>query len=416
MPAEQMAEMHDVGLFAHAGLAYGGLELLPHANIPLDEGQLITHAEAMTGLSDWGSDASFRLGLRRLIDDLEGQQPSAYHRHLFRRQIVHFLNQRLRLRDDELQHPSILEEKIERPLVVLGLPRAGTTVLYQLLALDPTVRYPENWEHAAPWPAPEVATYACDRRIALTDGSWHIKKSRVPALESMLPMFARMPSQCQDVMQYHFAGPCFGAWMGAVDHGLWAAETTPPGVYELHKRILQQLQWKGPRGRWTLKSPAFFGDLEAIVATYPDVILVWIHREPTSSFVSLPSLTCAVREACLGERPDPAVVGHQTLNEWSLRLRRGMEQRRNPAVADRILDVSYAEMVDDKAGTVANIHDHFGLAFSDEHRSKIDQFEVEQPSSKFAKHAYKAEEFDLDEATIRAALPDAYYEEFAELL
>jgi hypothetical protein len=217
-------------------------------------------------------------------------------------------------------------------------------------------------------------------------------------------------------MQYHLAGPCFGAWMGAVDHGVWSAEVTAPGLYDLHKRVLQQLQWKGPRGRWTLKSPAFFGDLQAIVDTYPDAVLVWIHREPESSFVSLPSLTCAVREACLLERPDPATVGPETLREWSIRLARGMEQRKSPQVADRIFDVAYAEMVADKVGTVARIHDHFDIEFTDEHRKRIEEFEEKQPSSKFAKHAYAAEDFDLDAETIRNALPDSYYEEFGDLL
>jgi hypothetical protein len=405
----------DAGLFAHAGLGYGGLELLPYVDAPLEVEQAARMAEDMTGLSDWGPDDSWRIGLQVLINDLESQDPSPDHRHLFRQQIVHFLNQRLRLRDDEINHPEILDEAIERPLVVLGLPRAGTTVLYQLLSLDPVVRYPENWEYAAPWPAPEAENYEHDPRIALTDASWRIKGSRVPGLDAMLPMFARMPSQCQDVMQYHFAGPCFGAWMGAVEHGVWSAETTPPGLYDLHKRVLQQLQWKGPRGRWTLKSPAFFGDLEAIVDTYRDVILVWIHREPESSFVSLPSLTCAVREACLLERPDPATIGHQTLHEWSIRLRRGVEQRRDPKVAERIFDVSYAEMVADKAGTVAKIHEHFGLEMAADHRKRIEEFEVTQPSSKFAKHSYAAEDFDLDAGTIRSALPDSYYEEFGEL-
>jgi hypothetical protein len=408
--------MPNTALFAHAGLAYGGLELLPYADAPLDEEQVIELAEELTGLSDWGSDDSFRLGLRELIDDLESQDLSAKHRHQFRGNIVHFLNQRLRLRDDEVRHPEILDQPIERPIVVLGLPRTGTTVLHQLLSLDPAVRYPRNWEYAAPWPAPEVATFESDPRIAMTDASWRIKKAPVPALEQMLPMFAQMPSECSDAMQYHFAGPCFSSWMRAAKHGLWTTRKTPPGLYRSHTRILQQLQWKGPRGQWLLKSPAFLGDLEAIVDAYPDAVLVWTHRDPTASFVSLPSLICAVREALLGDRPDQAAVGREMLELWSLYLRRGVEQRRSPRVAERILDLSYAELVRDKIGTIAKVHDHFGLAFSDDHRRRIERFETEQPSSQFAQHSYSAQEFGLDEATIRAALPASYYEEFGELL
>src|SRR3546814_19753185 len=34
-------------------------------------------------------------------------------------------------------HPGYAAERIERPLVVIGLPRTGTTALHQLLSMDP---------------------------------------------------------------------------------------------------------------------------------------------------------------------------------------------------------------------------------------------------------------------------------------
>ena len=99
----------DARLFAHAGLAFGGEEVEPLAGEPITEQQVLGLAEAMTGLADWGPDDSFRVGLRVLCESIEAMDPPREWRHSFRRQIVHFLNQRLHMRDDEVRHPEVLE-------------------------------------------------------------------------------------------------------------------------------------------------------------------------------------------------------------------------------------------------------------------------------------------------------------------
>ena len=45
-----------------------------------------------------------------------------------------------------LKNPSICEQEIRKPIIVLGFPRTGTTMLYNLLALDPATRAPRLWE------------------------------------------------------------------------------------------------------------------------------------------------------------------------------------------------------------------------------------------------------------------------------
>ena len=51
-------------------------------------------------------------------------------------------------------------------MVVLGLPRTGTTALGQLVAADPQFRSLRTWESQAPTPPPEAATQHTDPRIA----------------------------------------------------------------------------------------------------------------------------------------------------------------------------------------------------------------------------------------------------------
>jgi hypothetical protein len=415
MATERTLAGRDAGLFAHAGLAFGGEELEHLAGVPLTESQVLGIAEEMTGLDDWGRDDSFRVGLRVLVDAIEAMQPPDRWRHSFRRQIVHFLNQRLHMRDDEKRHPEILAGEIEKPLLIVGIPRTGTTLTHELLALDPTARAPANWEYAAPWPAPERETFAVDPRIAKVNASWRAQVEASPELASMLPMDANMPSECNDSMMYHFAGPNYWAWFKVPEHRTWTAETVAPGLYGTHRRILQQLQWRGPRGRWTLKSPGFIGDLSAIMDTYPDARLVWTHRDPATTIASLSSLVASLQNALLGEYPDPVELGRETRHLWASCLKRGVEARKDPRVAAAVLDVPYAQLVADKVGTARRIHEHFGIEFTDEHRAGIEALEQVQPSSHFAKHSYTTDDFGIDVGSLREDLAD-YYDEFGDLV
>ena len=406
----------DATVFAHAGLAFGGESMEGLADVPMDESQVLGLAEQMTGLSDWGDDETFRVGLQILVDSIENRNPSAMWRHSFRRQIVHLLNQRLRLRDDERRHPEILGERIERPVAIVGLPRTGTTLTHDLLALDPAARAPRNWEYASPWPAPEIETFESDPRIAAVNASWRAQREASPELDHMLPMDANMPSECNDAMMFHFAGPNFTAWMKVPEHRAWSVKATAPGLYGTHRRILQQLQWRGPRGRWTLKSPGFISDLDAILDTYPDACLIWTHRDPARTIASLCSLIASLQNALLGEYPDPVELGRGVQQQWMTALLRGLEQRRlDPRVEAAVLDVPYRDLVADKSATVRRIHEHFDLPISDEHLRRVGALESEQPTAHFAKHAYTADEFGVDVAEVAEQLSE-YYDRFGELI
>jgi len=51
----------------------------------------------------------------------------------------------------------IEDERIEAPLIVIGFPRSGTTLLHALLAAAPGNRAPLYWEIARPSPPPSLA-------------------------------------------------------------------------------------------------------------------------------------------------------------------------------------------------------------------------------------------------------------------
>ena len=91
------------------------------------------------GLDDFGDD-SWREGLRFWSTVRVGARSERRGRDYVYGQFVDALWNRLRVVDYLKHHPEVSAERIERPLVVLGLPRTGTSLASYLLDQDPQRR------------------------------------------------------------------------------------------------------------------------------------------------------------------------------------------------------------------------------------------------------------------------------------
>jgi len=69
---------------------------------------------------------------------------------LTRSEILRVLQTRLRLQRAWQTTPAITAQTIDAPLFVVGPPRTGTTILLELLALDPQLRAPIAYEALYP--------------------------------------------------------------------------------------------------------------------------------------------------------------------------------------------------------------------------------------------------------------------------
>src|ERR1700712_1089753 len=123
-------------------------------------------ARAATGLDYFGT-SYYREGLERTVDGLNGEADLNELGNVIQHATIsNALIQRLKIIDTYKQHPEIADEVVDGPVVILGLPRTGTTALGQLVANDPQFRSLRTWESQAPTPPPEAATQRTDPRIA----------------------------------------------------------------------------------------------------------------------------------------------------------------------------------------------------------------------------------------------------------
>ena len=107
------------------------------ALVPLDAASLLHHACESTGLDDFGEDL-WREPFSTLINALEHEaRLTLMGRLMARSDIILWLSSRLQVVDLLKNHPKIHNEKITPPMLSVGLPRSGTSILFELLTKDP---------------------------------------------------------------------------------------------------------------------------------------------------------------------------------------------------------------------------------------------------------------------------------------
>jgi Sulfotransferase family len=383
---------------------------------PLDIPAMIAGAQTATGLTDWGSDQSWRIGLDVFVRAIEAMPATPGLRSTVRQRIGQILETRLRLEADARAHPDIIAQTIERPMIVIGLPRTGTTITYDLLTQDPASRAPREFELYIPWPASDVATFDCDPRIGIVQAMYDNYLAHAPELASIQRLDCTQPGECNHGMTFHFAGSNFWAEYGVPLFAEWIKTVIPEGLYRTHKRLLQQFQWMGPKGRWVMKSPHHLFDLEGLIDAYPDAGLIWTHRDPVSTFSSLASMVAGLQKA-IGGGGDKQAIGQGVFDLWSVAMARATKVREsNPAIEARIIDLAHRDVVQDPKGAMRRIYERFDVPFSDDYAARIEHFLTEHPAaSRLGKHKHSAEEYGIDPGAVHERLAD-YYARFGPML
>lgn len=117
----------------------------------LTKDRLMEEAVKNTGLSDFG-EPGFEESLEILLESLRrtAGDLGPYGRTCALGMPLGALENRLHLAENARSHPDIARTAIHEPVFILGLPRSGTTLLHNLLAVHPALRAPLFWELQSP--------------------------------------------------------------------------------------------------------------------------------------------------------------------------------------------------------------------------------------------------------------------------
>ena len=359
-------------------------------------------AAEQTGLADLGDD-SWQEGLGHLVDALRDEAAlNELGAALVGGELVGYLADRMRIVAYRAAHPEIVGVDVVPPIVIVGQGRTGTTILHELLAMDPASRVPLTWEVDHPVPPPETATYETDPRIAEVDATLAGVDLVLPDFRQMHPMGAQLPQECVRITASDFRSMIFPTQYRVPSYAQWLLhEADMAPAYRWHRMFLEHLQSRHPARRWVLKSPGHVWSLDALLAEYPNALLVQTHRDPLRIVASLSSLVARLRTLGSDDATIPGVAADFAENILE-GLDRSVTARENGTVAsDRVVDVQFRGFMTDPFATIHEIYEKLGLELQPEAEQRMRAFFAANPSDKHGAHTYTFADTGLDEGEWR---------------
>jgi hypothetical protein len=330
----------------------------------LDLDQLVMQAVDRAGADDFG-EPTWRPGLERFLDSLVHEaRLNDIGVEIAVNDVITTLANRLQIIAWRAEHPEVETEVVAQPIVIIGQPRTGTTILFDLLAQDESLRPPLTWEVDVPCPPPSLDTYRSDPRIAEVQASIEMIETLMPGFLAFHPLGAELAQECVRITASDFRSMMFPLQYRIPSYNRWLLhEADMAPAYRWHKRYLQHLQ-SGVGGQWLLKSPAHLWCLDALAAEYPDAVIVQTHRDPLKVIASVSALGNHLRKMATSETT-VAEVAEQYGDDILVGLERGMDARDRGVFPDgQVVDVLYSEFITDQIGTIRRIYTQLGRELS----------------------------------------------------
>lgn len=375
-------------------------------DVDLTPATLVAAAERRTGLSDFG-DPSLLDRLAAQVDAVDADEGmSGIGRFLVRRRLVGLLAARLRFEDFVRRHPEALEVRLEPPVIVVGLPRSGTTHLVNLLAEDTRFRSLPFWEIVEPTPVlgdgpgrdgvdPRYLRAVANHQAAL------VASPLTALMHDQAPSSIEEECElldldlCTYVLEWHARVP------GWRDH---ADQLDQHAHYRFLRKQLQVMSYQRGPNRWVLKCPQHLERLGPLLAAFPDATVAFTLRDPVAVLQS------AITMLAHGDRNRRVQIDADGLAEyWTDRI----EALLRAAVRDAHLiperqrvDVEFREFMADDLAMGLRIVEQSGLGVTDATRDQLASYVASNPRGKDGRIAYDLRaDFDLE--------PDELYERFA---
>jgi hypothetical protein len=363
-----------------------------HHLISLDPDELVETARVSTGLSDFGDfDGDWRARLHALCASLENDAKlNTVGRLMIRQELLRGLCTRLRLTKARADEPAIGDETIEAPMIITGPARSGTSILFELVALDPNARGVLATEAAHPVPAGDPSL---DELVAMTEPEQEFWVDVQPEISTIHDFGSDLPVECVTITIPSFSG---GHWFMVADVASWVPDFAATMQY--HKALLQTLQHGCDPKTWVVKTPVYMMMLDIAFDAYPDAWILHTHRDPLKTAPSGLSTLATVR----WERSDHVTLEGAGDGTASM-LTHVMDRRASGELPDRFVDLHFADLMADPAKTIGEAYARMGREFLPEHAEAIREYVANKPKDRHGRHRYSPEMWGIDPAELRAA-------------
>ena len=372
----------------------------------LDSKQIINAAKNQTNLEYFGNPL-FLEGFECLVQSINEEadlndigMEAQQHR------LIGILANLLRIENACIQHPEILTEEIKSPVVIVGLPRTGSTMTHRLLASDPRHtamlwwegRYPamlDNEVRGHPIERMEMGKAEVEAVMqaspeALTIHPWDYKGADEEILLLEHTFFSTVPESFMRL-------PTYSKWVESQDH---------IHAYAQLKIMLKYLQWQNPgrdKKRWVLKSPHHLGFIDKLLNIFPDSKVIQTHRDPLKTVPSFCSMCSNLFEP-LTNSYDKNEIGHHWAHKLAKVLNHCMEI--SNLNQENFLNLEFKKMIKDPILEMEEVYMFIDEDFTDQAENAMNAWK-EENQHEMGAHQYSLEEFGLESSFI-----DSYFSEY----
>lgn len=376
--------------------------------IPINARSSMKLAERLTGLHDYGDDG-FLNRFEEAIEGINETDLSTTGRFGARYVLNWHLSNKLRIVDIAKLHPEVRDIAIERPLVIIGLFRTGTTFLHAVLAADPNNRVGRAWELFQP---------VGRRRDPFGDVAWRRRKANltlalnhsfIPDQEVAHHVTADAFEECLFPLQNEFASVTIYAAWGTWSYASKMLDWDMVPCYRSHKLQLQMLTKQRASKRWSLKCPWHLWNLDALLAVYPDACIIQTHRDVAEALGSQCSLSARMISK-MQRSMSMKGVGDFWLDYSRVGIDRATVAR-SKLPESQVYDLRLNDLQAHPIDALKELYAHFDLEYDDRLTERFLARIAEQPTAQLGKHDYKIEDFGLAAGQVREHFAD-YCERF----
>ena len=372
----------------------------------LDSKQIIDAAKNQTNLEYFGNPL-FLEGFECLVQSIN-QEADLNHIGMEAQQhrLIGILANLLRIEDACIQYPEILNEEIKSPVVIVGLPRTGSTMTHRLLASDPRHTAMLWWEGRYPAMLANEVRGHPDERMEMGKAEVEAVMQASPEALTIHPWDYKGADEEILLLEHTFFSTVPESFMRLPTYSKWVESQDHIHAYTQLKIMLQYLQWQNPgrnKKRWVLKSPHHLGFIDKLLKVFPDSKVIQTHRDPLKTVPSFCSMCSNLFEP-LTNSYDKNEIGHHWAHKLAKVLNHCMEV--SNLNKENFLNLEFKKMIKDPILEMEEVYNFIDEDFNDQAENAMNAWK-EENQHEMGAHQYSLEEFGLESSFI-----DSYFSEY----
>ncbi len=365
----------------------------------LDSNLILQQAIENTGLNDFG-DEIFIEGFHKLVSSINNE--ASLNEVGFQAQehrILGLLINLLRTVDALKNNPEILEQDIISPIVIVGLPRTGSTMTHRLLASDPNHTAMLWWEGRYPAVLPNEVRGNPQERMQLGEAEVAAVVEASPEALKIHPWDFNGADEEILLIEHTFLSTVPESCMHLPSYSTWIEEQDHKVVYEFLKKQIQYLTWQNPgreQKRWVLKSPHHLGFIDKVLGVFPDAKVIQTHRTPVDTVPSFGSMCANLSEQLTTDFNKQRIARH-----WQDKLCRVLKhcQEISSLHGDNFIHLDFKKMISEPLEEMKKIYTFIHEDFADQTENAMKAWQ-EENKHEMGSHKYSLEEYGLSKDEI----------------